>query len=139
MRIGRSNVDKSFSKSPPTTMDRNNSRTPIDSIWTTPGVEIKACGYLPFGAENSCESDHRLVWIEVDNTAILGKNPPELYVNPKTKIKSNEPKNREKYIKMVKREYHREDIFKKADVFTNYLINSILETLRLLHKLKNYT
>ena len=35
-------------KSVPATCNKNESRKTIDGIWTSPGVEVLRCGYLPF-------------------------------------------------------------------------------------------
>ena len=47
-------------KSPPATHNRNRTRKPIDSIWTSTGIEAISCGFLPFQDEKGFYSDHRL-------------------------------------------------------------------------------
>ena len=48
------------------THQRNTSGTPIDGIWTTPGIEIQASGYTEFS-----EWDHRTAWIDVTESSIM--------------------------------------------------------------------
>ena len=65
------------SHSPPATQHRNNSRVPIDAIWISEGVQINRAGYAPFADDGpSAPSDHRMLWIEVENISIFGKDLP---------------------------------------------------------------
>jgi len=57
-------------KSVPATCNTNESRKPIDGIWTSPGMEVLRCGYLPFDSYNGFSSDQRMVWAEIDNASI---------------------------------------------------------------------
>ena len=60
--------------SPPATHNRNQSRTPIDVIWGTSGVEVERAGYCPFNQKAlSAASDHQMIWVEVSSLSILGK------------------------------------------------------------------
>jgi hypothetical protein len=42
----------------PATCAKNRSRTRIDSIWISPGIEILQCGFLPFHDYKGFDSDH---------------------------------------------------------------------------------
>ena len=59
-------------KSVPATCAKNNRRIPIDSIWTSPGLTVLRCGFLPFHDVYSFQSDHRLVWADICNEDLLG-------------------------------------------------------------------
>ena len=48
-------------KSVPATCNKNLSRMLIDGIWTSPGVEVLRCGYLPFDSYDGFSSDHHVV------------------------------------------------------------------------------
>ena len=49
-------------KSVPATRNKNESRKPIDGIWTSPSVEVlHRCGYLSFDSYNGFFSRHRMV------------------------------------------------------------------------------
>ena len=51
-------ISKHKSKSVPATCAKNKSRTPIDSIWISPGLEVIQCGYLPMHDYQGFDSDH---------------------------------------------------------------------------------
>jgi len=51
------------------------SRQLIDSIWASPGVGIVWCGFFPYHSYKGFGSDHRMVWVEIDNARILGHYP----------------------------------------------------------------
>jgi len=88
--------------SPPATHNRNTSRTPIDAIWTTPGILVNRSGYLPFDHHNAMRSDHRLLWIEIDNSSALGKHLPSVVPIKACKINFTDPRSRRLYSKRVK-------------------------------------
>jgi hypothetical protein len=48
----------------PSTFRRNQTRTPIDGIWASPGISILAGGYLDFD-QLLTGADHRTLWIDV--------------------------------------------------------------------------
>jgi len=62
-------------KSVPATCNTNESRKPIDGIWTSHGVEVLRCSYLQFDSYDGFSSDHRMLWVEIDNASILGHYP----------------------------------------------------------------
>ena len=41
------------------TYSKNKQLKPIDSIWTSPGLEVLRCGFLPFHNVYGFDSDHR--------------------------------------------------------------------------------
>ena len=47
----------------PSTFIRNTTRTPIDGIWATPGIDILAGGYFSYD-EVFQGTDHRCLWID---------------------------------------------------------------------------
>ena len=79
------------SMSPPATHNRNITRTPIDAIFVSSNVTITRAGFAPFDGPYSFQSDHRMLWVELDNVSILGKKLP--YQSPHTgdKIQSEHP------------------------------------------------
>ena len=54
----------------PATQNRNLTDTPIDGIFVSSGVSVKASGYLEF--HQYFQSDHRGLWIDIDLKATLG-------------------------------------------------------------------
>ena len=49
--------------SPPATNNKNQQRQPIDGIWTTAGIQVKKCGYLPFG-KGCPKTDQPALWAD---------------------------------------------------------------------------
>jgi len=101
-------------KSVPGTCNTNESRKPIDGIWISPGVEILRCGCLPFDSYDGFSSDHRMVWVEIDNVSILGHYPhyyPHYSSMPSAdKVRSNDPRLRDRYNQRVLEAFEDEDI-----------------------------
>lgn len=58
----------------PATQDRNMTDTPIDGIFVSAGVSVKASGYLDF--QQYFQSDHRGLWIDIDLKSTLGGHHP---------------------------------------------------------------
>jgi len=96
--------------SPPATFNRNTSRTPIDAIWVSANVDIIRAGYCPFGGSDGMRSDHRMLWIEVDNSSILGKYLPSASSTPRSRLRSDDPRARKQYTKKVHQEYVRKKV-----------------------------
>ena len=59
--IGEAVIKNHRGESVPATYARNNLRKPIDSIWTSPGLDILRCGFLPFHSVYGFPSDHRMM------------------------------------------------------------------------------
>ena len=104
-------------RSPPATHSRNKTRKPIDSIWASHGIEAISCGYLPFHDGKGFPSDHRLVWVDFCNESLFGHRPQRIFRAPRSKVKSNNPISREKYIDKVKKIYKKEEIFEEYKTF----------------------
>ena len=103
--------------SPPSTYNRNQNRTPINALWGSMSLDVERSGYRPFDQElPSAPSDgHRLIWVEVNNLSSLGKDVPHSSkaINA-TRLKSRNPLIRNRYNKMVKKEYRKQNIFRQA-------------------------
>jgi hypothetical protein len=92
----------------PATCAKNKSRTPIDSIWISPGIEILQCGFLPFHDYKGFDSDHRLIWVEIDIASLFGHYPQHMWKVPSTRVRSNDPRCRDRYIEQVLQQYEEE-------------------------------
>ena len=138
-------LDMHSSLSPPATFARNISRTPIDSIWVSANVMTLRSGYCPFDGTMGMKSDHGLLWIEVCNSSILGKRLPATVSVPASRVCSDDPRSRNKYIRNVQRAYQSAKVpqfvveveslgktFQFGDVSVKNLIVSKYESL---HKL----
>ena len=94
--------------SAPATFEANQSRTPIDAIWVSSQVATYRSGYMPFGANlPAAPSDgHRMLWIEVNNLSILGKDIPHSLQSLKhAKVNSLHPGQRRLFNKYLKQRY----------------------------------
>ena len=91
--------------SPPATQNSNKNRVPIDAIWVTPSVEVTRAGFCPFDDPSTMTSDHRMLWVELDNSSILGKHLPSSRKVNASKVKSTDPRSRNKYNRRVKKRY----------------------------------
>ena len=102
-------------KSPPATFDGNQTRTTIEEIWGTGTVDVKRAGFMPFDSPlPSAPSDgHRMLWIEVDNNSILGKEIPHSSKSfDSTKCSSMDPRCQKSYSRSVRKKYMKHDTFK---------------------------
>ena len=96
--IGEAVIKNHRGESVPATYARNTLRTPIDSIWTSPGLDVLRCGFLPFHSVYGFPSDHQMIWVEICNQSLFGHRPQRIFRAPISKVESNDPANREKYI-----------------------------------------
>ena len=102
--------------SPPATFNRNTTRTPVDAIWGNTSLDIISAGYGPFdgGYPSALSDGHRLLWIMASNQSLLGKHLP--ITNPKLRIerlKSHDPRSRKIFTRRVRKEYCKQDVFRK--------------------------
>ena len=88
-------------KSVPATCTRNTQRKPIDSIWSSPGLKVLRCGFLPFHEYYGFDSDHILIWVDLCNQSLYEHRPQCVSCAPSTNVKYNNPANCDKYIKKV--------------------------------------
>jgi hypothetical protein len=61
----------------PATFRRNNTMTPIDGIWSSPSIEIKACGYFDYD-DVFPNTDHRCLWADITFVNAFGHNMPAI-------------------------------------------------------------
>ena len=64
----------------PATQQLNQGNVPIDGIFVTPGVVVKAGGYQEF--HQYFHSDHRGLWIDIDLWSTLRRKKPIQYFQP---------------------------------------------------------
>ena len=69
-------------KSVPTICATNKQRKPIYSIWTSPGLTVLKCGFLPFHEVYGFNSDHQLIWANIYNEDLYGHGPQRIYRAP---------------------------------------------------------
>ena len=82
----------------PASCATNRQRKPIDSIWTSPGLIVLKCGFLPFHEVYGFNSDHHLIWADIYNEDLYGYPHQHIYHALGSNMKSNDPDIRERYI-----------------------------------------
>jgi hypothetical protein len=87
-------LKKHSNRSPPAPCIKNDSRTPIDGIWCTLGIQPVAAGYLPFGA--AIPSDHRALWADFRKADLLGKAMAEFRPHVAV-LRADDPRDCEAY------------------------------------------
>ena len=108
-------LDKHKDKSPPATQNRNTKRQPIDGIWISSCIFISAGGYLPFG--DACQSDHRMIWIELQYSIAFGQRSPEIVKLKPKRLKTSDPRLIQKFNIQVKRAMRDKGFRKRYDNF----------------------
>ena len=100
-RLGMSEtiLNKHKHRSPPATCNKNKTRTPIDGIWATNGIQPTQAGYLPYG---NIDSDHRALWMDVAYETVYGFKIPPMTANRIRRLNTKNPKMVEKYNHEVK-------------------------------------
>ena len=92
---------------PPETNKRNSSGTPIDAIFATPGIVPSKGGYMPYG--QIMDSDHRVLWIDIPFTSILGYNPPHLNKPQLRPVNAKDPRSYQRFAEAAKKEMQQEN------------------------------
>ena len=98
MGLRDSILDLHGSCSAPATQNRNTTCTPIDAIWVLPVVQVLCSGYCPFDNPRAPFSDHRLLWVELDNTSLLGKDLPPRGPVRACWLRAYDPRLRKRYV-----------------------------------------
>lgn len=88
-RTGLVNVHQSHLNSQwlPNTQERGTVQ--IDYIFASPSIEIKRCGFLPFGV---IPSDHRGLWVDFSTNSLLGLLPPKIQTMQARRLKLVDPR-----------------------------------------------
>ena len=87
----------------PETNIRNTNSMPIDAIFVTPGLMAAIGGFSRYN--QMAMSDHRMPWADIPNEYFLGHNPPQTPPPTFRRINGKDPRSRDKYNKVTKKEY----------------------------------
>ena len=82
----------------------NESQTPIDTIWITPGLTITQTGMTGFGEMDLGSADHRMLWIDVNQESMFGFRPPPPQRRPNNTLPLHDPRIVRRYNKIVHQE-----------------------------------
>jgi hypothetical protein len=75
----------------PSTFKRNTQHIPIDRIWGTPGIDIKAGGYFQFD-EVFVNTDHRCLWMDITFINAFGHSMPPLFRPKARRLHCKDPR-----------------------------------------------
>ena len=111
-----STVGRHDSETAPATF--NGGRDPIDEIFVSTSLHIKASGFLEHGAS---EGDHRPVWVDISKESALGDNFPDLPLYQARRLKCSDPRVVKKYLKNLNEFYERKGVYAKCiELFNNF-------------------
>ena len=91
----------------PTTYDRG--QRPIDGIFVTSTLLSSRCVYLPF------EFDHRALWIDIPMSIALGHDAAEIKRPAARRLKNNDPRVRNRYLKLYSAALTGLQLFERLD------------------------
>ena len=83
----------------PSTFRRNNTNHPIDGIWTSPSIHIKAGGYFDYD-EVVMNTDHRCLWINVPFESVFGHDILPAMRKAARRLHCKDPRLIDNYIKL---------------------------------------
>jgi hypothetical protein len=85
----------------------NSNQTPIDSIWTSPGLTVTLGGMTGFGELDLGSADHRCLWVDIQLESLYGIRPPSPSKRPNNSFPLNDPRVVTRYNNYVRRERSR--------------------------------
>lgn len=63
----------------------------IDAVWVSPGISPVCCRMTGFGEYDIGQTDHRLLWLDVDSKSIFGYETPNPEKQPANFFPINDP------------------------------------------------
>ncbi len=81
----------------PSTYRRNNTNTPIDGIWATPGIVIQEGGYFEYDPV-FINTDHRCLWIYISFISAFGHNMPHIIRPSARRLHCRDPRLVKNYV-----------------------------------------
>ena len=93
---------------PPETCNKNQSRVPIDGLFVSAGIQPTQGGYTNY--DTTVRSDHRSLWLDIPFTSILGFNPPKPPNPNPRRLRAKDPRCRDKYNKITKKQFSKAEI-----------------------------
>jgi hypothetical protein len=86
----------------PSTYKRNNTNTPFDGIWATPGPEIQEGGYFEYDAA-FINTDHRCLWIDISFISAFGHNMSHIIRPSAKRLHCRDPRLVKNYVERLER------------------------------------
>ncbi len=82
----------------PSTFRRNNSKHPIDGIWASPNICLKAGGYFAYD-DVFLNTDHRCLWLDISFENAFGHNMPAIIRPQARRLHCKDPRLVANYVK----------------------------------------
>jgi len=112
---------------PAATVNSNKQNVPIDRIWCSGGISIKAGGYLPFDAVIP-RTNHRTLWIDVSFQNAFGHNMPMLVCPSMRKLQCKDARCIQNFISSYKKFIDKHNLLERAKVLENTITFPASET-----------
>ena len=87
---------------------------PIDGIFISNTIQPQRRGFLPFG---EFPSDHRAIWVDISFDNVFGHKIPKLIIPQARKLKSDDPRVRDRWIELYKNFITRYNLHKKISTW----------------------
>jgi hypothetical protein len=113
----------------PSTFRWNNTRTPIDGIWISPGISISAGGYLDYDCIIP-GADHRTLWIDVSFINALGHVMPAIIRPQARRLNCRDPRIVENYVRRYEKLAIQHELLPKTEQFlekARYPLSRVLQ------------
>ena len=108
------------SKHPDAPETYNSGSLPIDEIFISISLTVKAAGYLEHGASLG---DHRPIWIDLDKQSAFGTIYPDLPSYRARRLKCTSPAVVKKYLQELHEYYKKHDVYSRIhQLFFNFTI-----------------
>ena len=102
----------------------NKGTKPIDEIFVSNAIRVKAAGYLEHGES---AGDHRPIWIEVSKESALGGTAPDLPSFKARKLKCHDPRIVERYNKALEKYLKDHNFFVRVERLFQTMQNPLTE------------
>jgi len=115
----------------PPAMQQRSKDSPIEAIFGTSNFRASKAGYLEFG---HLLSDHRGLFLDIPIVAICGYNMPTIISPTARRLKSNDPRCRDRYLKNLRSQFKQEHLFQRMNTVHDRTTYPLTEELQLEYK-----
>jgi hypothetical protein len=112
------------------TYRRNDKNVPIDGIWASPSIDIKAGGYLAFD-EVFPGTDHRTLWIDITYRTAFGHNMAPIVRPQARRLQCKDPRLVSNYICKYEAFINKHQLLQQAQTLEEKRSSISVENLRL--------
>jgi hypothetical protein len=113
----------------PATFRRNNTDTPINGLWASPGIIIQTGGYFEYDAV-FMNTDHRCLWMDISCVTAFGYDMPDLRRMMPKRLHCRDPRIVDNYNRLFKKFAQKHDLYKRVqhlDTFLTTMLSNLLQ------------